>query len=251
MISLLIENQKPRIERKLKSINDTWSDMLCMLDWIQFEHQLPLPIDTLGRQSIIRGETDGTMGMERVKQLLNWNSNATLILSGGVYGREKTIGDIGAIDLYKHIEYDLSLYGYNDEEIKSRVIIDSFSRHTIDQGKVLAGILNAINCREIFIVIPLYHMPRFLLVLSKQLQTLDCKPNIIPQPYGEWNTNHPRKGPIEKPDINYTYEELFGLPPVESRFDGKQSCGEVEKIAECFENGLALSFQQFKKWFSL
>ena len=48
---------------------------------------------------------------QNVKQLLNWNSKATLILSGGVYGREKSIGDIGAIDLYKHIEYDLTLYG--------------------------------------------------------------------------------------------------------------------------------------------
>ena len=57
--------------------------------------------------------------------------------------------------------------------------------------------------------------------------------------------------PDEKPDVRFTYEELFALPPVESRFNGKQSCGEVDKIAKCFQNGVALSFKQFLRWYFL
>jgi hypothetical protein len=251
MISNLISKEKKRLSRKLHSINDSWDSMIEIIQWIQSNGKLPQPLETLGSQCIIRGETDGTMGMEKVKQLLNWNSNATLILSGGVYGREKTIGDIGAIDLYKHIEYDLSLYGYSIEDIKSRVIIDSHSRHTIDQAKILAGIIKAVQSKDIILVLPLYHMLRFLLILSKEMQLIGIKPRIFPKPYGEWYTKHPRKGPIDNIDVNYSYDELFALPPTISRFKGKDECGEVDKIIETYREDLSLNSKQFLEWYPL
>ena len=240
--------EKLRLVELLDSVNETLDDLMVLIKWIQFKKQLPSIKSEPGKQTIIRGETDGTMGMENVKQLLNWNAKATLILSGGVYGREKSIGDIGAIDLYKHIEYDLTLYGYNQEEIKKRTIIDSFSLHTIDQGKVLAGILNAIDCEDVFIVIPLYHMPRFLLVLAKELSCLNFKPNIIPIPYGDWSTSHPRKGPLDGSTTKYSYYQLFVYPPTPSRSKGKLDCGEVDKIIECIRNENAVGINEFIKW---
>ncbi len=220
---------------------------MCLVDWIASEHLFPDPVERIGHQAIVRGETDGTMGMEDVKQLLNWNSNATLILSGGVYGRENSVGDVGAIDMFKHIEHDLSLYGYSPEKIKSRVIIDSFSEHTIDQARILAGILRAIKCRDFFVVVPLYHMPRFLLTLGAGLERLGIKPNIIPRPYGRWSTRHPRKGPTSELDKTYTYQELFASPAVPSRSNGKLDCGEVDKTIEFVKAGEAMTYKEFNR----
>lgn len=244
----LIKREKPRINKLLLEIGNNWDDLMSFFNIITSSSNIPESNSKLGSQVILRGETDGTMGMENVKMLLNWNPNATLLLSGGVYGREKSIGDIGAIDLYKHIEYDLSLYGYSIEAIKSRTIIDSFSRHTIDQGKILSGILSAINCNDLFIIMPLYHIPRFILVLSHYLNILNVKPNMIAMPYGDWTTRHPRKGPVDNIENNFLYEDLFVLPPVSSRFSGKNDCGEMEKIRDTVKNNNSMTFKQYINW---
>ena len=94
-------------------------------------------------------------------------------------------------------------------------------------------------------------MTRFLLVLAKNLKRLEIKPNIIPQPYGDWYTHHPRKGPIDDYNITYSYQELFALPPSQSRSDGKLECGEVEKMVEGVMNGNSMSFEEFINWYSL
>ena len=248
-IRKLLNPHKSRIKPMLNSVEDSFDSMLNVLEWIEESSGLPLPNKKLGYQSIVRGETDGTMGMEIVKQLLNWNPDATLILSGGVYGREKSIGDIGAIDLYKHIELDLSLYGYKSEDIKKRTIIDSHSRHTIDQGRMIAGILKAIDCKDVIFILPKYHMPRFLLVISSVLQQLSFKPNIIPKPYGDWITLHPRKGLVDDKEHRYNYLQLFSSPPTPSRFNGKLDCGEIDKIVESISSGVAINFDEFSNWY--
>ena len=250
MINLEITNgdDVDRINNLLSTIGDDLDSVYNFFSWVKSSQSLPKPSGNPGSQTITRGETDGTMGMEIVKQLLNWNQKSTLILSGGVYGREKSIGDIGAIDLYKHVEYDLSLYGLSSNEIKQRTIIDSFSMHTIDQGRVLSGILRAIGCKDMIIVMPLYHFPRFTLILAHDLKKLNIKPNIICMPFGDWDYPHPRKGYNGDEAHRFSYYDLFTMPPIDSKFKGKADCGEIDKIVASVNNNNSLSFNSFMKW---
>lgn len=249
-----IKQQEERLISVLAGIGDSWDVAKKVLHWIQSRHVLPQPKPDNWRQVIIRGETDGTMGMDTVKELLAWNHQATLILSGGVYGREKSIGDIGAIDLYRQLEHDLTLLGYPAEEIKSHVFIDSFSQHTIDQGIILSGLLKSLHVEDVFVVMPLYHMPRFLLTIAANLKQQAYRPNIVPLAYGDWHTRHPRKTPLKasatKP-TPYSYADLFALPLTPSSVAGKFDCGEVDKIATAVSNKKALTFTGFSQWYEL
>lgn len=253
-VSATITEQKQRLAATLAAIGDTWDGMVTFLYWMQTAHPLPEPKSDTWKQVIIRGETDGTVGMEMIKELLTWNQHATLILSGGVYGREKSIGDIGAIDMFKHLEHDLLLLGYHPDNIKSRVLIDSLSRHTVDQGKILSGLLSSLEAEDVFVVLPLYHLPRFILTVAASLKHIGCQPNLIPLPSGRWQTHHPRKGPHlsqSNEGKTFRYDQLFAQPPVPSLFAGKYDCGEVDKIVRQAQAGQTLSFRSFLDWYSL
>lgn len=246
----IVENSK-RLEPELKVVNDTWQNLVEVLEWLTAPRVLPDKKDKEWSQVIIWGETDGLLGLKNVKKLLSLYKNATVIFSGGVYGREGIINDIGAIDLYKSLESELLAMGWNNDEIKRRVLIESLSLHTGHQSLILSHILKALASEDIFLVEPLYHMPRFLLTLGYGMKKCGLKSNLIPTAYGNWDSVHPSKAPGRNPSQKFKYEELFASPPVESLFEGKFDCGEVDKIIQQVKSKNCLTFQEFIEWFNL
>ncbi|MBI2552431.1 hypothetical protein HYW17_03995 [Candidatus Uhrbacteria bacterium] len=246
---LIAENRK-RLEPELASINDTWSDLVDLLEWIMAKKTFPPKKERDWSQVIIWGETDGLLGLENVKESLLRYNNATLLISGGVYGREGVINDVGAVDLYKGLEKELLAMGWKADDIKRRVLIDSLSLHTGHQGLILSHVLKALSPEDVFVVEPLYHLPRFLLMLGYAMQELKLRPNLIPMAYGEWESLHPAKASKENPERKFKYEELFAFPPTRSLFEDKFDCGEVDKIIQRVkaQNKNCLSFKEFANW---
>lgn len=246
----IVENQK-RLEPDLHSIGDEWQNLIDVLEWITQTKQLPPQKDRQWSQAIIWGETDGLLGLENVKALLSKYPQAAVLFSGGVYGREGIIHDIGAIDLYKSLESELLSLGWNKDEIKRRTLIESLSLHTGHQSLILSHILKALGCVDVFLVEPLYHMPRFILMFGYQLKKLGLKPNLIPTPYGAWDSVHPAKAPASNPSQKFKYEELFASPPTESLFEGKFDCGEADKIIQQVRNENCMTCREFMDWFAV
>ncbi|OGL65166.1 hypothetical protein A3B21_00305 [Candidatus Uhrbacteria bacterium RIFCSPLOWO2_01_FULL_47_24] len=253
MITPLIAENEKRLEPGLESINDTWKDLVDLVEWIMKEKPFPPKQDRQWSQVIIWGETDGLLGLENVKKLLSRYDNATLLISGGVYGREGVIDDIGAIDLYKGLEQELLSMGWKDDDIKRRVLIDSLSLHTGHQGLILSHVLKALSPEEVFVVEPLYHLPRFLLMLGYAMKELGLRANLIPVAYGNWGSLHPAKASKENPERKFKYEELFAFPPMRSLFEDKFDCGEVDKIIQRVKapNKNCLSFKEFANWLNI
>jgi len=250
MLPPLIFKHKKRLESKLSSVNDNWDSLVKLLEWTTKPRSLYAQQNKERNQLIVWGETDRWNGLKYVRQFLIKNPQAVLIISGGVYGREKSIGDIGSINLFKKLEKDLLTRHYREEDIKSNVIIDSLSRHTGDQGKIIASLFKPLSPKEVFIVIPLYHMPRFLLSIGFNLKKQKIKPNIIPVAYGTWDSCHPQKRPLKRKKT-YTYEELFVRPPSSSIFQDKFDCGEIDKIVQQVRNKNCLTFKEFINWFNI
>lgn len=248
MITPFIVEHRKRLEPGLESINDTWQNLVEVLEWITAPRELPAKKDKEWSQVIIWGETDGLLGLENVKKLLSLYKNATVIFSGGVYGREGAIGDVGAIDLYKRLEQELLGLGWSPEEVKRRILIESLSLHTGHQSLILSNILKALNSEDVFLVEPLYHMPRFLLMLGYAMKKIGSKPNIVPQAYGSWQSVHPAKASSENPELKFKYEELFAYPPKPGLVEGKFDCGEADKIIQQVKNKNCLTFQEFINW---
>ena len=245
----LFQEQRERIVPRLAS-NDTWEDVEAVIDWAMTYRPLDTPILSLaGRPHvIIWGETDGFGGLPEVCKRMQEAPESTLIISGGVYGREETTGEIGAIDLYRRYHEEMEKLGWSNEDIKRRVIIDSWSLHTGDQRIVLSAILSELGAPRVSIVLPLYHMPRFILTINEGLKRLGVQLEIYPSPFGTRTTPHIAKRHINKSET-FTYEELFALPPTRSRgADEVKSfdCGEIDKILEYqqLRNKQCLTFRE-------
>jgi hypothetical protein len=177
--------------------------------------------------------------------LLATKPGLTLVISGGDYGREETLNNIGSLDLYQA----LMRRGWGHQTIKSRIIIESMSQHTGHQRMILGHLFSdSLKPEHIWVILPKYHMPRFIMTIGLNLYERGFKTNIHPQPFGEWQSAHAAKGPLDNPARTFTYEELLTLPQAPSRFEGKLDCGEVDKIIMYAEKHQCLTFRQAREW---
>ena len=136
------------------------------------------------------------------------------------------------------------------EQRKRNVIIDSCSLHTGDQRDFLSKIFGQpIRSESTFVVLPTYHMPRFLLTLGCGLKSNNGSlwPNFHPWGFGSPETLHAHKGPRPY-NRTFKYEELFAASPTSSREEGKEDCGEIDKILHYQKDGQALSFKDALKY---
>lgn len=232
-IPQLLLDQKQRLEPDLKVIGDTWEDMLNVVGWVTSDGGIPsgglIDIDW-GKEILVWGETDGYRGLDNVSYLHEARKGLTLVISGGDYGREETLDNVGALDLFKELRRKLG-----EERTKERIIIESMSRNAGDQRRILGPLLISLAPTRIFIVLPKYHMPRFLMSIALPMYEKGFQPNIYQWPFGHWESPHALKGPLDNldnPARTFTYEELLALPPTPSRFHGKLDCGEIDKIIQ-------------------
>ena len=226
--------------------------MVRVIDWITIlsEFIIPPTNDAWGKEIILWGETDGINGIDNVVRLLNARPESTLIVTGGDYGREEKLDNIGSLDLFNDLSRRLISNGWSPREVNERVIIESMSRHTGDQRRIVGALLTAIAPQNIFVVLPKYHMPRFLMTVGLPLYQKNFRPNIYPWPFGEWGTHHKAKGPKDQSAETFTYAELLALPPTPSRYEGKLDCGEVDKIIQYAnpKEDQCLTFRQAREW---
>ncbi|MEX2008229.1 MAG: ElyC/SanA/YdcF family protein [Candidatus Spechtbacterales bacterium] len=250
----LLEKQRARLELLLVK-NDTWEDLLTYLSWAL----TPAPaIQTKdARHAVVWGENDGTLGLEDAIALMRANPAATLILSGGVYGREQTTSDMGALDMYATYRERMLKEGTDETAIKERVIIESSSLHTGHQRELISPLLAALKSERISFIEPFYHMPRFALSLGEGFNDHGYRPAVLPVPFGEATTPHPMKGPLNAPaEQTFTYEELLCLPPTPSRATDtvkSEDCGELDKILayQATNPAQCLSFKEALAWFRI
>lgn len=254
MIPQLLLDQRHRLEPDLEKIGDTWEDMLCVVQWAtQFTVLAQSSMNTAwGKEVILWGETSGGHdGLGLVEYLLLVKPHNTLIVSGGLYGNEELSREIGAFNLFTKLEESLLAAGADSQKIKERVIIDSMSLHTGHQRIILGSLLNALAPDVAWVVIPIYHITRFIMSVGLPLYEKSFQPNIRPLPYGAWEDHHPLIGPPSNKRINFTHEEIFALPPtLDRKRKGKLNCGELDKIlmyASPSERQ-CLTFRQAREW---
>jgi hypothetical protein len=249
---LLIE-QKHRLEPDLEKIGDTWQDMLRVVSWTtQQSRFFSIPTnDAWGKEVVIWGETlSGCSGGFDVHHLLLSRPHSTLIISGGLYGNENFSGEMGALDLFEKLKESLRTARVDDQKIKERVIIDSASIHTGHQRVILGSLLTSLAPDVVWVVMPVYHITRFLMSVGLPLYDKKFQPYICPLPYGAWNTRHPLIGPLHE-STTFTHEELFALPPTPDRNrKGKLNCGELDKILMYADpkERQCLTFRQARDW---
>lgn len=275
--SEILASRREELEPKLFP-GDTWEDLLTFVAWAGKERaQETIPrIDewVAFPPVVIWGETDGLYGlpvvekiMERLSQLTIQPHGPKLVITGGVYGREDTINDIGALDMWD--AYIAQTPPEKQEWRKHNVIIDSWSLHTGNQRDFLSKILrDPLDGKSVFVVLPTYHMSRFLLTLGAGLKdTPGWWPNIHPWGFGFPNEEHDGKGKIGLVEpgpearapvggfvgyqhglVPFTYEELFASSPTERQEPGKIDCGEIDKILHYQKDGQALSFKDALKY---
>lgn len=229
----LFQEQQERLIGRLAP-QDTWEHVEAVIAWAMTSAP-KIPTRHLNpNHVIIWGETDAFHGFEKTADLLTQNPLSTLIVTGGVYGRETTIKEFGAIDLFQYFFQEMRKRDWEEKDLKARVILDSWSLHTGHQRSVLSALLKTLDAQSVSVVLPLYHMPRFLLTLGQGLLDEGIGPKILPCSFGELNTHHIAKGPLNEEGTRmFSYEELFALPPTPSRgADDTKSmdCGEIDKI---------------------
>lgn len=254
MVPQLLLDQRHRLEPDLEKIGDTWEDMLRVVEWSTHPTgPIPAIANTAwGKEIIIWGETpSGYTGGMAVHYLLLSRPHSTLIVSGGLYGNEKISGETGAFDLFAKLEKSLSVDGVAEQKIKERVIIDSLSLHTGHQRRILGSLLISLVPDIVWVVIPIYHMTRFLMSVGLPLYEKKFQPDIRPWPYGAWGQHHPLIGPPHDKDLTFTHEEMFALPPTPDRKGkGKLNCGEIDKILMYAhpDERQCLTFRQAREW---
>ena len=250
----LVLKQRHRLEPDLEKNGDTWKDLLHVIDWTTHSgvasiHPSGSKEADWGQEIVFWGETDGLDGLKAVEHLLNTKPGLTLVISGGNYSQD--IDNIGALDMFTQLQKVLLEKGWDPKTIKQRVIIDSMSIHTGHQRRILGTLLTSLAPRHIWVVLPKYHIPRFLMTVGLPMHEKGFRPTIVPWAFGEWDKHHAKKGPADYPHQNFTYEELLALPPTTSRHKGKQDCGELDKVIRYAGQGEALTFRQAREWLKI
>lgn len=258
----LLLDQRGRLEPELIKIGDTWDDLIQVVGETAGK-RVVVPTES-GPSSrpenniIIWGEYDAYRGLDKVITLLGVHGGkCTLIISGGNY-RPKTHGETGALDLWRALKDELQMSGWTGkdvENLKSNLIIDSFSKHTGHQRQILGGIILGFKPQRVIVVQPRCHITRFMMSLARNIWKEDRQPFQIhgcpviqPLPHGEWDTPHTGRAPIEDPTRRFTYAELLALPPTRSRDSETFICGEIDKIIQYAGEGQCLTFRQARQW---
>lgn len=257
MIPQLLLDQRRRLEPDLEKIGDTWEDMLHVVSWTTGQgRSFSIPTnDAWGKEVIIWGETSsGCSGGLNVHHLLLVRPHSTLIISGGLYGNENLSGEMGALDLFEKLKESLKTAQVDEQRIKERVIIDSASMHTGHQRVILGSLLTSLAPDVVWIVMPIYHITRFLMSVGLPMYDKKFKPYICPLPYGTWDGRHHLIGPPDNEFTNFTHEEMFALPPTPDRQrKGKLNCGELDKILMYAnpKERQCLTFRQAREWLKI
>lgn len=251
----LLLGQRGRLEPKLKAIGDTWKDLQRVLGWATHNSfaNPQGPHAYWGKEVILWGETDGYEGLKNVTELLSAKSGLTLVISGGDYGREAALDNVGSLDLLKRL---LETPECNHPKVTGNIVVDSMSRHTGHQRMILGSLLSAaLRPEEMWVVVSKYLMPRFLMSIGLPLYVAGLHLNVYPRPFGDWETAHATKGPLDDFSRTFTYAQLLMLPPTPSRFDGKDDCGEIDKIIEYANpdqlKRQSLTFREMRKWLKI
>jgi hypothetical protein len=252
----MLQAQRERLESQLFG-DDTWDDLERYVDWATSVHEQPVDLEP-AKHLIFWGETDGVGGMAQIIELRTRYPGSRLLISGGVYGREETVADYPALRMLEELRSAQLRQGFTEEQIESGVVIDSIARHTGHQRMFLSALLDSeFGFSTLSVVIPWYHMPRFLASVGRGMKDKNVRPVVVPQPFGSAETHHERKAPKDGlAEQTFTYEELLCLPLTPSRgadevkaFD----CGELDKFIGYQQPGdlQALRFREAIEFFGI
>jgi hypothetical protein len=198
-----------------------------------------------GERVIIWTETDGLGGLEHVSTVLRRAKRigdpVHLIITGG----DTSFATRGNLPGQRMADALRHTYG-SEIDFDSSVTIDGFSKNTGHQGRIVPGLLKAMGAKEVIVVAPLYHLPRFLTTIGYGSKYFaDIRPKFVPMPFGTWETWHSCKEPIVENAtdpinasayarvLGYTYADLLfksGLPRFHFEDAGAENTSEIDKI---------------------
>lgn len=235
-------------------------DFVSFCSWAMSPHGFDPDSKKPGEHLLWWGETDGFRGRKIVADML-WRAMTRdgvtqihILISGGNIGDEESHDNLPAHRMLEALRLRLDADNpmskpLNVLQTDGRVSIDALSRHTGHQVRHLRAWCETFGVKRLGIVLPLYHMPRWLLTFAEAWRGSDGtlkKPDgltIYPMPYGRLETTHRTKGPVTNLEQRFTYRELLFTPAAKMpKFNfsagsgGRDDTSEFEKILDTWRN---------------
>ncbi len=138
-----------------------------------------------GVRAIAWTNAGGFGGLGPVTSLLSQHVDTKTkvdLLVSGRRAKRPSCGEMTAIQLAQFVGDRLD----DRSVLFVSISVDGVSDNTGDQGKLIPAWLKAIDAKQVVMVAPLYHMPRYLTTVGYGCRDAGIRPHFIPMPFGRW-----------------------------------------------------------------